>query len=186
MNKIVFLDRDGVINKYPGDFKYVTRKKDFKFLPGVKESIKKLNSFGYIIFIISNQAGVTKGIYSKKTLVDITQKMLREIKRNGGKIEKVLYCIHTEEQNCNCRKPKTGLIKQVLNKIGNYDKKKIFLIGDSIRDIKTGKNAKLRTILVLSGKEKIKNKQNWEVKPDFIANNLYNASEIILNQNKKS
>jgi D-glycero-D-manno-heptose 1,7-bisphosphate phosphatase len=64
----VFLDRDGVINEYPGDFQYVTSWEEFRFLPGSKEAIKKLSESGYRIFVISNQAGVSKGFYSRETL----------------------------------------------------------------------------------------------------------------------
>lgn len=184
MKGIIFLDRDGVINKYPGNFKYVESQKDFIFLPRVKEAIALLTKAGYKIFVISNQAGVSKRIYSKETLSGITKNMLNEIERSGGRIEEVLYCIHTEEENCNCRKPKTGLINQVLAVGGYVDKKQSFFIGDSIRDIKTGKNAALKTILVLSGREKIENKDSWEIQPDFIAEDLYEAAEIIISQDK--
>lgn len=118
MRKIIFLDRDGVINRYPGDTKYVTTWRQFKFLPGVKTSIKRLNKAGYSIFIISNQAGVTKGIYAKKKLNLITKNMLSEIKNHSGEIKKVFYCIHTSDDNCSCRKPRTGLIKEAFRSLG--------------------------------------------------------------------
>lgn len=185
MSGIVFLDRDGVINKYPGNFKYVESQKDFIFLPRAKEAIGLLTEAGYKILVISNQAGVSKGIYSKEALDEITKNMLKEIEKFGGRIEKVLYCIHTEEENCNCRKPKIGLITQALKELNSADKKKSFLVGDSIRDIMTGRNASLKTILVLSGREKIENKGNWEIQPDFVAQNLYNAAEIMISQDKQ-
>jgi len=181
MKGIIFLDRDGVINKYPGHFKYVTSLDDFEFLPSSKIAIERLHRAGYKLFVVSNQAGVTKGIYSQETLDAITQVMLKEIEEAGGKIEKVLYCIHTDEQNCNCRKPKTGLIDRALSGI-DYDLKGSFFIGDSIRDVKTGKSAGCKTILVLSGRERIENEQSWEIQPDFIADNLFKATEIILGQ----
>ncbi|MDD5618374.1 MAG: HAD family hydrolase, partial [Candidatus Omnitrophica bacterium] len=156
MKKMVFLDRDGVINKYPGHFKYVTSQKEFKFLPGAKVSIGRLTRAGYKLFVISNQAGVSKGIYSQRILDAITKKMLAAIKKEGGRIEKVLYCIHTDKENCNCRKPKTGLIEEALEMVkGGVDIKKSFFVGDSIRDVKTGKSVGCKTILVLSGRESI-------------------------------
>jgi histidinol-phosphate phosphatase family protein len=182
MKNIVFLDRDGVINKYPGNYKYVTSQAEFEFLPGAKEAIKRLNEVGYKLFIISNQAGVTKGLYTKVTLDSITKNMLKEIGIAGGSLEKVLYCTHTEEDNCNCRKPKIGLIKQAISGLKGIDLNKTFFVGDSIRDVKTGKIAGCKTILVLCGRESIENKPNWEIQPDFIADNLYEAVEIILSQ----
>ena len=183
MKKVIFIDRDGVINLYPGDFKYVSSVSEFKFLAGSKEALVKLYKSGYKIFVISNQAGVTKGFYSRKTLDDITKLLTTEVESAGGHIEKVLYCIHTDEQNCECRKPKTGLLKEALSFAG-ADVSHIFFIGDSVRDIKTGKAAGCKTILVLSGKETCENRAHWEVQPDFVAENLLTATEIVLKQNK--
>jgi histidinol-phosphate phosphatase family protein len=185
MKKLIFIDRDGVINKYPGDYKYVDSEETFVFLDGAKEAIALLTVAGYSIFVISNQAGVTKGLYSEKTLNNITKKMLDEVESYKGRIEQVLYCTHTEEEGCGCRKPKIGLIKKALNEIDLTNLNNSFFIGDSIRDVKTGKNAGCKTILVLSGREKIENKHNWQEQPDFIADNLYKAVEIILSQERQ-
>jgi histidinol-phosphate phosphatase family protein len=186
MNKIVFLDRDGVINKYPGHFKYVVSQTGFKFLRDSKKAISILSKAGYKLFVISNQAGVSKGLYSQETLDKMTANMLKKVNREGGKIEEVFYCIHTEEENCNCRKPKVGLIREALKSMkGNVDIKKSFFVGDSIRDVKTGKRAGCKTILVLSGRESIKNRPDWQVQPDFIAKNLSMAVDIILNKRKQ-
>ena len=183
MEKIIFIDRDGVINRYPGDFKYVSTVNEFKFLSGSKEALVRLYKSGYRIFVISNQAGVTKGLYSRKTLDEITKLLNDGVESAGGHIEKVFYCIHAEEQNCDCRKPKTGLLKKALS-LADADVSKTFFIGDSIRDIKTGKAAGCKTILVLSGKETSENRANWEVQPDFVSENLLSATEIVLKQNK--
>lgn len=180
MTKIIFLDRDGVINKYPGHKKYVTSWKQFIFIPGTLEAIKKLTENHYKIFIVSNQAGVSKGIYSKKSLDIITNNMLKKIRDAGGNIKEVCYCLHTEEEKCLCRKPKPGLVNNVLKDIRYKVKEAAYIIGDDIRDIQTGKNAKLRTILVLSGREKFRNKNNWDVKPDYIFKNLLDAVEFIV------
>lgn len=185
MEKIIFLDRDGVINKFPGRFKYVESLEDFEFLPRSKEAITLLTNNGYHIFVVSNQAGVTKGIYSQETLDKINRKMIEGIEGAGGKIERVLYCIHTDAENCDCRKPKVGLITQALQGYKYVDLKEVFFVGDSIRDVKTGKSAGCKTILVLSGRAEIKDRENWEVEPDYIEDNLFKAVEnIILKQNK--
>ncbi|MDD5618081.1 MAG: HAD-IIIA family hydrolase, partial [Candidatus Omnitrophica bacterium] len=103
------------------------------------------------------------------------------IKKEGGKIEKVLYCMHTDKENCNCRKPKTGLIEEALEMVkGGVDIKKSFFVGDSIRDVKTGKSVGCKTILVLSGRESIENVSNWEAQPDFIAKDISRATDIII------
>ena len=110
---VVFLDRDGVINKYPGDTKYVNSWQEFYFLPGVKQALRKLTESGYRIFILSNQAGVAKGMYSQQGLDEITANMLREVNEAGGSICGVYYCVHRDEDNCSCRKPKIGLFLKV-------------------------------------------------------------------------
>ena len=183
--KVIFLDRDGVINKYPGDTKYVTDWKEFKFLPGALEAISILTENDFKIFVISNQAGVSKGIYTQEKLDQITENMLKEIKDKAGKIQKVLYCIHKDEDNCSCRKPKIGLIKKAIDslRLKRFNLDSSYFIGDSIRDIKTGKSAGCKTILVFSGKEKKENKNNWQIRPDYQAEDLTEAVELILNEN---
>ena len=100
MNKALFIDRDGVINKYPGDFEYVKSWEEFQFLPGIKPALKKLCDCGFKIFIISNQAGVSKGVYSQENLDLITQNMLKELSADKIQIDDVFYCIHRPEDNC--------------------------------------------------------------------------------------
>jgi len=177
--RFIFLDRDGVINKYPGDRKYVTCLRDFRFLPGSLQAIKFLTKAGYRIFVISNQAGVTKGLYSKETLDKMTGRMLSGVRRQGGRIEKTLYCLHTEAMNCSCRKPKDGLLKKATAG-QTVDKDNSYFIGDSLRDVKAGKLFGCKTILVLSGREKLKNAGRWDILPDFIAKNLLDAARHIL------
>lgn len=180
--KVIFLDRDGVINKYPGDTKYVTSWKEFRFLPRAKKAITKLYHNGFKIFVISNQAGVNKGLFSQEALDEITKNMLREIEKSKGKIEAVYYCTHRQEENCSCRKPKAGLIDIVKKKYSISNLNTSFFIGDTIRDINTARRAGCQSILVLSGREKLSNRKNWELKPDFIFKDLYQAAEFILKQ----
>ena len=177
--KAIFLDRDGVINRYPGDKEYVTAWKDFKFLPGVKSAIARLHRNRFHIFVISNQAGVGRGLYSKKSLDLITANMQKAIALSGGKIDAAYYCTHTKEDNCPCRKPKPGLIKMA-SKDNPINIKNSFFIGDTIRDVKTAKRAGCKSILLLSGKEKLANRKNWETQPDFVFINLLEAADFIL------
>ena len=184
MRKIIFLDRDGVINRYPGDTKFVTSWRDFKFLPKAKHAILRLTEAGYNIFVVSNQAGVSQRLFKKKELDLITRNMLNQINSYRGKIKKVFYCIHEAQDNCSCRKPKTGLIDKAFGsskfKLKAKDLKDIYFIGDSIRDVETGKNANLKTILVLSGRMHIKNKKKWAYHPDYIFKDLLEAVDFIL------
>jgi len=181
MVKAVFIDRDGVINEYPGDADYVKSWQEFRFLPKVKSALKRLSREGHKIFIISNQAGVSRGVYSQEALDLITKNMLEELKNDDIDIAAVYYCIHKPEDNCSCRKPKTGLIDLAIAGINESGLKielaNSYFIGDTIRDIETGKNAGLKTILVLSGKEKPQNKNSWQTLPDFVFPDLSTAVE---------
>ena len=181
--KVVFLDRDGVINKYPGDFKYVTNVEGFKILPNVKPALEKLTAAGFKLFVVSNQAGVAKGLYSQQDLNEIDQRMAFEL---GEKVifSEILYCTHSPEENCSCRKPKTGLLEEVfadLKKQGfSVDKANSYFIGDSMIDIETGQAAGIKTILVFSGREKPENQLHWNRIPDYKADDLASAVQIII------
>lgn len=177
--RTIFLDRDGVINKYPGDKLYVTSLRKFKFLPHAKKAIALLTKKGFKIFVASNQAGVGKGTYSRKTLDAITAKMLIDIQRAGGRIDKVYYCPHRKEADCLCRKPKPGLLKQAAGKF-KFDLKNTYFIGDTMRDIFTARAAGCKSILVLSGKAKPANQKNWEVKPDLVFKDLLAAAKFLI------
>ena len=182
MERLVFLDRDGVINKNPLDG-YVTSWGKFHFIPGAIKAIKRLTQNNFKIFIISNQAGVGKGVYSQKTLDEITQNMLKKIERSAGKIKGVYYCPHKDEDNCNCRKPKTGLFLEAVKGL-DVDFKDTYLIGDSEGDIQAGKKIGSRNILVLSGKANLEDKDTWQIQPDFTAPNLLEATNLILRNEK--
>lgn len=181
--KFIFIDRDGVINRDPGEFTkegYVTRWENFRFLPGAPEALRDLTGKGFKIVIISNQAGVGKGLYTEETLNEITKKMLKEIEASGAKIYSVKYCIHTSDANCDCRKPRTGLLKMATEGL-NVDFGKTYFIGDKRTDIEAGAKTGCRTILVLSGMTKDADDVNsWPVKPDFIVKDLSEAVEAVI------
>lgn len=179
--KLVFIDRDGVISIFtPND--YIKKWEEFKFIEEGVEGLKILNDAGYKVIIISNQSGVNKGLFTQKDLDEITENMLKELRKKGiNNILKVYYCIHTKEENCNCRKPKTGLFKKAEEEIGKIDFSKTFFIGDSDTDVIAGKNIGAKTILVLTGKTKTEEEtEGWEIKPDYIFPSLKEAAEFIL------
>ncbi len=182
--KVVFLDRDGVINKFPGLGGYVTRVKDFRFLPGSLDAIKFLTEKGFTLFVVSNQAGVSRGLYSESKLNQITKRMLEKIRQKGGKVKKVFYCVHTPDQSCECRKPNIGSIKSALKSLGKSMQaaRRTYFIGDAESDILAGQRAGCRTIFVSSGKDKKRDLRRWKIKPDYIAKNLREAAILI---NKK-
>lgn len=182
--KIIFIDRDGVINKDPGGwtkYNYVTDPRDFYFLPDVLSAIKMLTEYKYKIIIISNQAGVGKGHFSKADLDRVNDHMLKEVEMQGGKISGAYYCIHRKEENCDCRKPKTGLLEMAIRDFRtNVDNS--YLIGDSLMDIEAGKSFGIKTILVLSGKTNAEELSGWDIKPDEIKRDLKEAVDFIIKE----
>jgi len=185
--KVVFLDRDGVINKFPGNGSYVTTLKEFHFVPGSLDAMRILTKEGYSIFVISNQAGVGKGIYSKDKLHHITRSMLKGIRSMGGRIRRVFYCTHLSNQGCDCRKPEIGSVRKALESMNKTIRsaQKAFFVGDTESDILAGHNAGCTTIFVLSGREDRRHMRGWGIKPDFIANDLLEATDIINERNLK-
>ncbi|MCX7920347.1 MAG: HAD family hydrolase [bacterium] len=174
--KVVFLDRDGVINKrLVGD--YVKRWSEFQFLPYAKRAIRKLTEAGYQVHVTSNQQGVGKGLMTKQQLDDITRRMLAEIEQAGGKIHSVAYCHHTESDNCTCRKPKPGLLIRTANKY-KLRLTNCWMVGDSERDIQAGTAVGCKTILI--GNYKIKNQKSKISIPTFTAKSLLEAVNLIL------
>jgi D-glycero-D-manno-heptose 1,7-bisphosphate phosphatase len=179
--KIIFLDRDGVINQNPRS-EYVTSIEEFEFIQSSVVAMRDLSQAGYKIFIISNQQGVGKGIFSRQILDDITNWMLKSLKKEGVKVSGVYYCTHLENSQCPCRKPRAGLIEKATKGL-EVDFKEVFFIGDTERDIKTAETAGCKAVLVLSGKTKNADIVNtWQDKPDYIFNDLNEAAKFILNK----
>ena len=177
--KVVFIDRDGVINEDPiGD--YVKRWEDFRFIPGALDAMKQLVDAGYGIIIISNQAGIGDGVYTKAALDDITVKMTRELEKNKIPIKGIYYCLHGKEANCECRKPKIGLFKQAAHDI-SFDKNATYFIGDKQTDMQAGESFGLKTIFVLTGHGK-NDQRLLKNKPEQTVPSLKEAVAYMLKQ----
>ncbi len=143
----LFLDRDGVINMKLED-RYVRSFEEFEFMPGAIDAISKLtNKFNRII-IVTNQQGIGKEIMSIADLNTIHSKMKEKIEQSSGRIDKIYYCPHLEEYECNCRKPKPGMIENALLDFPEIVLKESYLIGDSDSDIDAGKRMNLSTVKV--------------------------------------
>jgi D-glycero-D-manno-heptose 1,7-bisphosphate phosphatase len=177
--RFAFLDRDGVINRFPGKGLYVTKPSDLKVFPQALSAIKKLTQAGYELAVVSNQGSVSRGLVTRKSLDRMTRQMLERIRRAGGRVQKVYYCVHQTSDHCDCKKPKTLLLKRALRG-RRFDRSKIFFIGDSEEDIQTGINFGCRTILVLSGRLKKRNLPQLKAKPDVVKKDLMEAAQWLI------
>jgi D-glycero-D-manno-heptose 1,7-bisphosphate phosphatase len=184
MRKIVFLDRDGVINKNPVYLDYVKGPSEFSFLPGSKKAIRLLNQAGFKVVIISNQTGVGKGLYSKDNLKRVTDKMLKGLKASNARLDKICYCIHHPDSGCDCRKPKTGMFKKAVGK-RKFDKRNSYFVGDTERDTLAGHAFGVKTIAVLSGYAGRKDIKKWKEQPDYVAKDLLEAVGVVMGEGRR-
>jgi D-glycero-D-manno-heptose 1,7-bisphosphate phosphatase len=145
----IFLDRDGVINENRAD--HVKCWEEFEWLPGVLSSVRRLSQTGMPIFVVTNQAIINRKLATEATLSDIHGRMLKTIEQAGGRIDKVFYCPHDNHENCDCRKPKPGMLKQAAQEFG-IDLTRSFLVGDSWTDIEAGLAVGASGILVMTGR----------------------------------
>lgn len=145
--KAIFLDRDGVINI---DKNYLYKIEDFEFIDGVIEALQYLSQKGYLLFIITNQSGISRGYYTIDDFNILTNWMLLELQKYNIDISQVEFCPHTPSDNCSCRKPKTQMITNITKNFDiNLDQS--WLIGDKSSDILCAQNANIKnTIQVVS------------------------------------
>jgi D-glycero-D-manno-heptose 1,7-bisphosphate phosphatase len=139
MNKALFLDRDGVINV---DKVHVYRKEDFEFSEGIFNLIRKYTDSGYLIIVITNQAGIAKGIYPEKEYFDLTEWMIEQFQKEGIAISRVYHCPHHPDitGECLCRKPNPGMILQAVKDF-DLDISQCVLIGNKDTDLEAGRRA---------------------------------------------
>ena len=170
-NKAIFLDRDGVLNKsiivnnlpFPP-----SNINEMEILPGVYEGIQLLKHSGFKLIVITNQPDVARGITDIEVVNELNNFILHELK-----IDEIKCCFHDDSDNCQCRKPKPGMILDAANE-WNIDLSISYLIGDRWRDIETAKNTKLTTILIdYEYNEK-------KVNADFKCNNFEQAVNFVL------
>ncbi len=171
--KAIILDRDGVINE---EVEYLHEPEKFKFVNSALEGMKRMQELGFHIVVATVQAGIGLGYFTKEDFYKVNKIMLKGFKENGVIASKVYFCPHSVSDNCNCRKPKTGLFDRAKEDL-NLDMRKSWAIGDKTADIVAGKNAGCKTILVKTGHAG--SDKEFDVKPDFIANDLLEAAEII-------
>ncbi len=143
--RVVFLDRDGVINKNAPPHEYITTWKDFKFLPGAIKGIQLLKKNGFRVIVISNQRGISRGIMSESDLKNIHENMQNRLKKYNAEVDAIYYCPHGSDNGCECRKPKPGMLLRAASEY-NFDITQAIFIGDSESDEKAGKEAGCKVI----------------------------------------
>ncbi|MDD2957059.1 MAG: D-glycero-beta-D-manno-heptose 1,7-bisphosphate 7-phosphatase [Lachnospiraceae bacterium] len=180
--KVVFLDRDGTINI---EKNYLYKTEDFQFVPGAPQAIARLNTSGYKVIVITNQAGVARGYYTEADVLRLNAYINHKLAAYKGHIDDFYYCPHHPiagvgkyKIECNCRKPKIGLFLEAEEKY-SIDKNKSWMIGDNKGDILAGKKYGVRTILVRTGYGSQLEKEKFR-QFDLISNDLTEAVFMLL------
>jgi D-glycero-D-manno-heptose 1,7-bisphosphate phosphatase len=188
--RTVFIDRDGTINKEAG---YINHVDNFELYPFVHQAIRLLNEHNILVVVITNQAGIARGYFPESLLHKVHQKMQDELAAMGAKIDAIYYCPHHISSkipelaiDCNCRKPKPGLILQAIDELP-VDTENMFMVGDRFSDIKIGQNTGCRTIMVKTGygKGELELNPDSDIKADYLVENLLDAVLLILKEFKE-
>ena len=149
--KLVILDRDGTIN-HDSD-QYIKSPDEWKPLPGSLEAIARLTQAGWRCVIATNQSGVARGLFDMATLNAIHAELHRAVNQAGGRIDAIFFCPHAADANCECRKPKPGLLREIGARL-DIELKGVPMVGDSLRDLQAAAAMGCKPYLVLTGKGK--------------------------------
>lgn len=167
MNKCVFLDRDGVLNKERGDYTYNIE--DFEVLPKVTEALKILKKNNFLLIVITNQAGISRDIYSREQMNACHDKLQSSC---GGLIDAIYYCpYHPTITASIARKPDTLMFEKAISKF-NIDVTKSWMIGDKERDVIPAKKLGINAVLI--------DTSNQKSIADFISSSLYDSVEDVI------
>ena len=183
--RCIFLDRDGTINRYKG---FLRHTEDFELEEKASLAIKKINASPYLTVVVSNQPVIARGECSFGELEKIHSRMETLLGLEGAYLDRIYYCPHHTDKcfegevpelkfDCDCRKPKTGMLTRAAAEM-NIDLASSWIIGDTTVDIQTGKNAGMKTCLVMTGEAGEDKK--YDAKPDLVGKNLLECIEMIL------
>jgi D-glycero-D-manno-heptose 1,7-bisphosphate phosphatase len=180
LQKVVFLDRDGVINRDSPD--YIKSLKEFEFLPGTLEALRRLTERGFTCIVITNQSAPARDLMSSETLDAIHFHLCAAVAAAGGRILDIFVCPHLPAADCSCRKPKPGLLFAAQQKY-RIDFSSAVMIGDSTKDIECALNAGVRTTILVqtgNGEKAARELSARKLFPDFIAQDLSCAADWIV------
>ena len=147
--KLIVLDRDGVINQ--DSAAYIKSPGEWRPIAGSLNAISRLNQAGFHVIVATNQSGIGRGLFDMAALNAIHDKMHKALAQAGGRVDAIFYCPHAGDDNCNCRKPKPGMLEDIVHRL-NTSLSGVPMIGDSLRDLQAAAAAQALPMLVLTGK----------------------------------
>jgi len=149
--KFVILDRDGTINQ--DSDQYIKSPEEWKPIKGSMEAIARLTQAGYRLVVATNQSGIARGLFDMTTLNAIHDAMHRAVVQAGGRIDAIFFCPHAADSECDCRKPKPGMLLEIGRRF-NVPLEEVHMVGDAARDLQAAATAGAKPVLVLTGKGK--------------------------------
>ena len=179
----VFLDRDGTIAEEVGYLDHLTR---FRMFPFAAQAIRRLNEAKLPVIVITNQSGVARGYFPESLISAVHELMTTQLAKEGAHVDALYYCPHKEDDACACRKPKPGMLESAAREHG-LDLRRSFVVGDRYGDIELALGVGAHSILVRTGYgegEMKSNSAKWPAPPEFVAENMADATDWILRQPK--
>jgi D-glycero-D-manno-heptose 1,7-bisphosphate phosphatase len=177
----VFLDRDGTISE---DVGYLNDVRQFRMFPFAAGAIRKLNDANLPVIVVTNQSGVGRGFFAESMVHTVHEEMTQQLAAAGAHLTAIYYCPHTSDDDCDCRKPKPGMMQRAVREHG-ADLRRSFVVGDRYGDVELAQANGGRGVLVRTGygEEDLRvNGAAWPKQPDFVADDLADAVEWILRQ----
>ena len=177
--KAIFMDRDGTVSEEIG---YMYHAGLYRPFPWTGEAIRRINESGFKAVLITNQAGVERGYFPESTIHEVHDILKQELARWSAHLDGIYYCLHRPETNCDCRKPRPGMLTRASREM-NIDLSSSYMIGDRFVDVEAGHCAGVRSILLRSGDGLIEMEKfaaSSAYQPHFVADNLLAAVESIL------
>ncbi len=185
----VFFDRDGTLNE---EVEFVSGPEQLRLIEGAGLAVRAVNESGFLTFVVSNQSGIARGLFTEADLVPIHEKLRTELAASGARIDRIYYCPHHPTEgippyrvDCDCRKPRTGMLRRAEREMG-ADLSRSYVIGDRIVDVLAGRNAGAKGILVLTGygASAIRECRAQGIEPDHVSPSVEGAVDFILNECK--
>jgi D-glycero-D-manno-heptose 1,7-bisphosphate phosphatase len=175
---ILLFDRDGTLIREKG---YLGDPNGVQLLSGVVDGLKRLQKAGYPLVVVTNQAGVGRGILTRKAVVSVKKRFLDLLKSKGIVLDGYYWCPHAPDAGCRCRKPEIGMVRQASRKLKRTYRGAIS-VGDRWSDVALGQNAKGHGVLILTGYGRRYLEQPTRIKPDFVARNFKAFTAWVLNK----